>query len=295
MRVSGRHLHSDAVAGRAHRSHTHMTSQNRKPRVAIIDSDSGFLRVLTRRLQAGGAEYRVFSTPPLAEELLTMRMDAVVIDLTLLGPQGWEFVERLGKAAPDIGIVVCSQGTLAQRVRALREFVDDWISKPCHPEEVAARVEAVNRRRRRSRPATDSAPVRAGELEVRADQFQAFVAGEGIGLTRREFELLQTLVEASGRVIEREDVYQSVWGYTMAHGDRSVDVFVRKLRAKLEQASPEWNYIHTHFGVGYRFEAEPRTEEAAAAELERRAGESEASEHDDDLEHDEFAFEISRL
>jgi DNA-binding winged helix-turn-helix (wHTH) protein len=58
-------------------------------------------------------------------------------------------------------------------------------------------------------------------------------------------------------VLEREDIYQRVWGYTMARGDRSVDVFVRKLRQKLEQVSPGWRYVHTHFGVGYRFAAEP--------------------------------------
>ena len=58
-------------------------------------------------------------------------------------------------------------------------------------------------------------------------------------------------------MLEREEIYQRVWGYTMAHGDRSVDVFVRKLRSKFQQVSPDWNYIHTHFGVGYRFAAEP--------------------------------------
>jgi DNA-binding winged helix-turn-helix (wHTH) protein len=60
-------------------------------------------------------------------------------------------------------------------------------------------------------------------------------------------------------VLEREEIYQRIWGYTMAHGDRSVDVFVRKVRGKLRLASPDWNYIHTHFGVGYRFAAEPPT------------------------------------
>jgi DNA-binding winged helix-turn-helix (wHTH) protein len=57
-------------------------------------------------------------------------------------------------------------------------------------------------------------------------------------------------------VLQREEIYQAVWGYAMAHGDRSVDVFVRKLRQKLETASPDWSYIHTHFGVGYRFQPE---------------------------------------
>ena len=59
-------------------------------------------------------------------------------------------------------------------------------------------------------------------------------------------------------MLERESIYQRVWGYSMAHGDRSVDVFVRKLRQKLEAASPYWLYIHTHFGVGYRFDPEAR-------------------------------------
>ena len=75
-------------------------------------------------------------------------------------------------------------------------------------------------------------------------------------LTRREFEVLQLLAQTEGKVLQREEIYQSVWGYAMAHGDRSVDVFVRKVRQKLEKASPDWNYIHTHFGVGYRFQPE---------------------------------------
>ena len=58
-------------------------------------------------------------------------------------------------------------------------------------------------------------------------------------------------------MLERETIYQRVWGYAMAHGDRSVDVFIRKLRQKLERRSPSWSYIHTHFGVGYRFDPEP--------------------------------------
>src|SRR2546421_310021 len=73
---------------------------------------------------------------------------------------------------------------------------------------------------------------------------------------------------ADGRVLEREDIYQWVWGYTMVRGDRSVDVFVRKLRQKLEALSPEWRYVHTHFGVGYRFAAE-RIDGAPAEQVDR--------------------------
>jgi DNA-binding response OmpR family regulator len=194
--------------------------------------------------------------PP--DELVAMKLNALLLDITLLGPRGWDFLERVSGMLPGLAVIVCTQGsTVAQRVRGLRLGADDWIAKPSHPEEVMARIEAVVRRRRRSQPHPETGPLVEGELEVRADQFQAFVSSRSLGLTRREFELLQVLAEANGRVIEREDIYQRVWGYAMAHGDRSVDVFVRKLRSKLQKASPGWQYIHTHFGVGYRFEAEP--------------------------------------
>jgi DNA-binding response OmpR family regulator len=146
---------------------------------------------------------------------------------------------------------------VAQRVRGLRIGADDWLTKPCHPEELIARVEAVVRRRRSAESRHGADPVQAGDLEIRADRFQAFVDGRSIDLTRREYELIELLAGAGGRVLEREEIYQRVWGYAMARGDRSVDVFVRKLRQKLDRASPGWRYIHTHFGVGYRFAAEP--------------------------------------
>jgi DNA-binding response OmpR family regulator len=228
-------------------------------RLAILDTDSGFVQVLVKRAEALGWQYRRLEAPPRIDEFVAMRVHALVVDLALLGPSAWEFLERLRTGLPGIGIVVCTgRTTVAQRVRGLRLGADDWIGKPCHPEEVLARVEAVARRRKRATAREDQGPVVAGELEIRADQFQAFVSGRSVDLTRREFEVLQLLADAKGKVLQREDIYQSVWGYAMAHGDRSVDVFVRKVRQKLEKFSPDWSYIHTHFGVGYRFDPERR-------------------------------------
>ena len=160
---------------------------------------------------------------------------------------------------PGLGVVVCTgRSSVAQRVRGLRLGADDWLTKPCHPEELIARIEAVVRRRREIDERRNAGPLEAGELAIRKDHFQAFVNDRSVALTRREFELIELLANADGRVLEREDIYQRVWGYAMVRGDRSVDVFVRKLRHKLEAASPNWSYIHTHFGVGYRFAAELR-------------------------------------
>ena len=234
-------------------------------RVAVLDRDSGFLQVLTKRLERLGWEYRLLGSAVPSDTVVAMRLSAVVVDLAVIGPQGWSWLERLCAELPGLGVVVCTgQSTVAQRVRGLRLGADDWITKPCHPEEVIARVEAVVRRRRRSEGRGEATPVQAGEVEIRSDQFQAFVGGRAIDLTRREFELIELLASAEGRVLEREEIYQRVWGYAMARGDRSVDVFVRKLRQKLERASPDWRYIHTHFGIGYRFAAESVAEAGEA-------------------------------
>lgn len=235
-----------------------MSPQRGTIRIAVIDRDTSFLKVLGKRLDAAGWEHRVLPGGAPADELVAMKLNALLVDLTVLGPEeGWEFLERVAGLLPGLGLIVCTQSsTVAQRVRGLRLGADDWIAKPCHPEEVMARIESVVRRRRGS-PGSERGPVVVGELEVRPDQFQAYVAGRTLDLTRREFELLNTLAEAAGKVLEREEIYRRVWGYEMAHGDRSVDVFVRKLRSKIQKHSPGWEYIHTHFGVGYRFEAEP--------------------------------------
>jgi DNA-binding response OmpR family regulator len=236
-------------------------------RIAILDSDSGFVRVLVKRAGDLGWQYRCLEAAPPVEEFVAMRVNALVVDLALLGAGGWEFLERVSAALPGMGLIVCTGPTsVSQRVRGLRAGADDWVNKPCHPEEVLARVEAVVRRRKRASERMDTGPLVAGELEIRADQFQAFVGGRSVDLTRREFELLELLAQAEGKVLQREEIYQAVWGYAMAHGDRSVDVFVRKVRQKLETASPDWSYIHTHFGVGYRFQPErPGGPDEAAA------------------------------
>ena len=243
-----------------------MTPDGTSIRLAILDVDSGFVRVLTKRLESHGWQYRVLGSVPRVEELVAMRLNALVVDLGMLGPDAWGFLERVCNELPGMGVVVCTgRSSVAQRVRGLRLGADDWLTKPCHPEELIARVEAVARRRKRTEIRIDTGPVVAGELEIRADQFQAFVRDRSLDLTRREFEVLQLLSEAKGQVLQREEIYQRVWGYAMARGDRSVDVFVRKVRQKLEAASPDWEYIHTHFGIGYRFD--PQGEQVEAPDV----------------------------
>jgi DNA-binding response OmpR family regulator len=93
-------------------------------------------------------------------------------------------------------------------------------------------------------------------LEVRANELEVLAGGHRVGLTVREFQTFLALALRTDRVVRRHEIYADVWGGKMAYRDRSVDVFVRKVRQKLERAAPEWSYIHTHFGIGYRFAPE---------------------------------------
>ena len=190
--------------------------------------------------------------------LVTLRLTALIVDPAVLGPSAWTYLETITAKLPNLGLIVCTApAAVAQRVRGLRLGADDWVTKPCHPG--GGRGPAGGRRPPplAARSARRPALVEVGGLAVRPDRFQAFAGDVSADLTRREFELIQLLAEREGQVLPREEIYERVWGYAMAHGDRSVDVFVRKLRQKLEKVSPDWRYIHTHFGIGYRFAAEP--------------------------------------
>jgi DNA-binding response OmpR family regulator len=186
-----------------------------------------------------------------------MRLNALVIDITVAGPSSWEYLERVCGRLPGLAVIVCTgPSSVAQRVRGLRVGADAWLTKPCHPEELIALIEAAVRRTRRRELPDLAATASVGEITIRPDLYQAYVDGRSLDLTAREFEILH-LLSRTDRVLRREEIYERIWGYAMAHGDRSVDVFVRKLRHKLHKGSPRWSYIHTHFGVGYRFAPEP--------------------------------------
>ena len=107
-------------------------------------------------------------------------------------------------------------------------------------------------------PGAASAPevLLIANLEIRANEYQVLADGKRVGLTVREFQTFLVLAERPDRVVTRPEIYAQVWGGQMAYRDRSVDVFVRKVRRKLATCAPSWSYIHTHFGVGYRFSPE---------------------------------------
>jgi DNA-binding response OmpR family regulator len=231
-------------------------------RIATIERDTRFLKALAECLEPLDGTLLVHSGPVIGEKLLEGRPHAVLVDIAQMGRRWEDWLVRHPLRVPQLGVLVCTErSTAAQRIRALNMGVDDWITKPCDPEEVIARAQAVVRGYRLRTVVEDFNPLSGGELELRPGLFEAFAAGRPAGLTRREFEVLLHLVQQKGTVVVREHLYREVWGYEMTSGSRSLDTVIRKLRAKLKEVSPEWLYVHTSRGVGYRFEARraPRT------------------------------------
>ncbi|HUK64074.1 MAG TPA: winged helix-turn-helix domain-containing protein, partial [Dongiaceae bacterium] len=185
----------------------------------------------------------------------SMPPDLVVLDLMLPEMDGLEVCRRLrgdpATAALPL-IMLTAKADEVDRVVGLELGADDYLAKPFSPKELVARVRAVLRR---ARPGPSSRPITIGEVSLDAARHSVTVAGRPVELTPKEFDLLQTLLEAAGRVLSREHLLNRVWGYARADEieSRTVDVHIRRLRAKL---GTEERRIATIKGVGYRFDSE---------------------------------------
>jgi DNA-binding response OmpR family regulator len=107
------------------------------------------------------------------------------------------------------------------------------------------------------RPIVDEETLHVGNLEIRPREYTVLISGQRVALTVREFQVLLCLALQADRVVTRQHIYEQVWGGAMGHRDRSVDVFVRKVRRKLAAVDPDSTFVHTHFGFGYRLSPEP--------------------------------------
>jgi DNA-binding response OmpR family regulator len=185
--------------------------------------------------------------------------DVCVLDLMLPAVDGWTMIETI--RAEGIGtpiVVVSARGTEHDRVHALEIGADDYLVKPFSMKELVARVQAAARRGVRSQDATRGDPIEIEELRIDPREVQAYVDGESADLTPTEFRLLYQLALDRGRVTTRDELLQKLWGRRETHRDRTVDVFVRRLREKIDRRASKHTFIQTRYGVGYKLEALPK-------------------------------------
>jgi len=179
------------------------------------------------------------------------RPDVCVLDLMLPEIDGWELIETVRKEGIATPIIVVSaRGTEQDRVRALDAGADDYLVKPFAMRELVARVRAAARRTSALPVVEVGEPLEFEELRIDPKVVQAYVDGESAELTPTEFRLLHSLALERGRVVTRDELLQRLWGRRQSYRDRTVDVFVRKLRDKIDRRASVHTFIQTRFGVG---------------------------------------------
>lgn len=224
--------------------------------ILIVEDDAAIADSLAYHL--GRAGYRTLTAADGATGLRLFareRPDLVVLDLMLPQVDGWRFTEQVRVEDPDVPVIICSARTSEHdRVHGLEIGADDYMTKPFSMKEMVARVSAHLRRRDKERGRAGDVAIESAGLVIDPEQVQAFANGDSVGLTPREFNVLLALARVAGKPLSRQKIYREAWGYEMMAGDRSVDVFVRKVRQKLRAAIPGTDFIITHHGVGYRFD-----------------------------------------
>jgi DNA-binding response OmpR family regulator len=229
-------------------------------KVLIVEDDEVIGRGISGHLANAGFEPLLVSRGEVGLARLRFeRPDVVVLDLMLPGIDGWKLIETA--RAEGIGtpiLVVSARGTEQDRVRALELGADDYLVKPFSMQELVARVRAAARRGVRAQDETRGDAIEFEELLIDPREVQAYVDGESANLTPTEFRLLYALAQEHGRVVTREELMQRIWGRRQRPRDRTVDVFVRKLRDKIDRRAPNHTFLHTRHGVGYKLQAAPK-------------------------------------
>ena len=229
-------------------------------KVLIVEDDEVIAEGMARHLSEAGFEpIRVSNGTQGLARLRYERPDVCIVDLMLPGTDGWHLIESARREAIGTPIVVVSaRGTEHDRVHALEIGADDYLVKPFSMKELVARVQANARRGPRAEQMERGEAIEIEELRVDPREVQAFVHGESAELTPTEFRLLYALALERGRVVTRDELLQRVWGRRETHRDRTVDVFVRKLREKIDRRSQDHSFIQTRYGVGYKLEAQQK-------------------------------------
>jgi two-component system phosphate regulon response regulator PhoB len=224
--------------------------------VLVVEDEQDIRDLVVHHLEREGFRCRTAATGTAAlREVRARTPDLLVLDLMLPELGGLEVCRRLradpATAAVPI-IMLTAKADEVDRVVGLEMGADDYVAKPFSPKELVARVRAVLRR---ARPVAAARPLSVGPVTLDPERHRATAGGRPLELTPKEFDLLQALLEAAGRVLSRELLLNRVWGYARADEieSRTVDVHVRRLRAKLGEAGAR---IATVKSVGYRFEAD---------------------------------------
>ena len=220
-------------------------------RILLVEDEEKLARMVELELQYEGYEVeKAFDGRTGLELALSGKFDLVLLDIMLPALSGMEVLRRLRKESQMPVIMLTARDTVVDKVSGLDMGADDYITKPFAIEELLARIRAALRKRPAQAPEPPRSLLTAGPLAMDTDRHEVTVSGESVELTRREFDLLRYLLENKEKVITRESLLDHVWGFDFVGETNAVDVYIRFLRAKIDERFGV-KLIHTVRGVGY--------------------------------------------
>ena len=226
-------------------------------RVLVVEDEESYSDALSYLLRKEGFEVSLASTGPDAlTEFERTGADIVLLDLMLPGLPGTEVCRRIRQVSNVPVIMVSAKDDEVDKVVGLELGADDYVTKPYSPRELVARIRAVLRRGVEAEP--DTTTLELGKVRMDVDRHVVTVGGEGVQLPLKEFELLELLLRNAGRVLTRGQLIDRIWGADYVGDTKTLDVHVKRLRAKIEPDPSQPRYLQTVRGLGYKFDAPAR-------------------------------------
>jgi two-component system response regulator RegX3 len=224
-------------------------------RLLVIEDEPSISEPLAYMLGKEGFEVAVAATGPLGlEDFNRFGADLVLLDVMLPGLSGTEVCRTLRQSSAVPIIMLTARDSEVDKVVGLELGADDYVTKPFSHRELLARVRAVLRRRGEpEEPASNALEV--GPVRMDVERHRVTVDGEAVSLPLKEFELLEVLLRNAGRVLTRQQLIDRVWGPDYVGDTKTLDVHVKRLRAKVEPEPGSPRHLVTVRGLGYKFEA----------------------------------------
>ena len=224
----------------------------RRRTILLVEDETSIVEPLVAALQSEGFETEVAGTVAEALELARREPDLVLLDLMLPDGSGFDVCRELRKDSRVPIIILSARGEEPDRVVGLELGADDYVVKPFSAREIVARIRAVLRRADAPEPAGDG-PLEVGELRLEPAKREVTLRGDVLELSRKEFDVLQLLMQNAGSVVKRERLIDEVWDRNWFGSTKTLDVHVSGIRRKLGDDPSSPRYLHTVRGVGFRF------------------------------------------
>ena len=227
------------------------STQTSAPRVLLLEDDPAIARTICYALEREGiAITHSLLIADARQQWASIAFDALLMDVGLPDGNGLDWCRELrstGSIAPVL--VLSARGEEMDKVLGLELGADDYLTKPFSPRELLARTRALLRRSRQFQPAAKAQPAQALQIDEQGQRI--LLHSQTMDLTRREYQLLQSLIQSAGRILSRDALLEQIWGLGSESTDRTVDTHIKTLRAKLRERLPDHEVIITHRGLGY--------------------------------------------